>query len=103
MTDFTFEAKPFLVNITFEFYEISTFMIKYLISFNTLLLLIWGCGSSNNFIDLPPDERLNAAIGLYEDEDFTEAANEFEAIMLQYPGNSVVDDAQFYLGIIGRQ
>lgn len=98
MTDFTFEAKPILFNITTEFYEISTTMIKYLISFSTLLFLVWGCGSSNNFVDLPPDERLKAAIRLFDDEDFTEAATEFEAIMLQYPGNSVVDDARSYLG-----
>jgi outer membrane protein assembly factor BamD len=97
VTYFTFEAKSILVNITFKFYEISAIMIKYLISFSILLLLLWGCGSSNNFVDLPPDERLNAAISLFEDEDFTEAATEFEAIMLQYPGNSVVDDAQYYL------
>lgn len=98
MTDFTFEAKAILVNIRLKFYEFSTYMIKYLISFSTLLLLIWGCGSSNNFVDLPPDERLKAAISLFDDEDFSEAATEFEAIMLQYPGNSVVDDAQYYLG-----
>jgi len=100
---FTFEAKPILVNITVEFYEITAFMIKYIIAFSGLLLLLWGCSSSNNFVDLQPDERLKAAISLYEDEDYQEAATEFEAIMLQYPGNSVVDDAQYYSGMCRYQ
>ncbi len=74
-------------------------MTKLFISITTLLLILWGCGSSLNLVDLPPEERLKAAISLYEDEDYEEAATELEAIMLQYPGNSVVDDAQYYLGL----
>jgi outer membrane protein assembly factor BamD len=74
-------------------------MTKLFITITTLLLFIWGCGSTSNLVDLLPDDRLKAAILLYEDEDFEEAATEFEAIMLQYPGNSVVDDAQYYLGL----
>jgi outer membrane protein assembly factor BamD len=77
--------------------------MKYLLSFGTLLIFFWGCGSSNNLLELPPDERLKAAISLYEDEDYQEAATEFEAILLQYPGNSVVDDAQYYLGMCKYQ
>ena len=79
--------------------------MKYLLSIGTLLILIffWGCGSSTNVLELPPDERLAAAIKLYNDEDYEEAATEFEAILLQYPGNSVVDDAQYYLGMCKYQ
>lgn len=74
-------------------------MTKLFISVSTLLLIIWGCGSTTNLVDLPADDRLKAAILMFEDEDFEEAATEFEAIMLQFPGNSVVDDAQYYLGL----
>lgn len=74
-------------------------MTKLFISVTTLLLILWGCGSSVNLVDLPPDERLKAAILMFEDEDYQEAATEFEAIMLQYPGIGIVDDAQYYLGL----
>ena len=73
-------------------------MIKYFLTFITLPLVFWGCGSSNELVDLPPEERLKAGILLFEDEDFEDAAIEFEAIILQYPGNAIVDDAQYYLG-----
>ena len=74
-------------------------MSKYFLILSAILLLIWGCGSSSDFSDLTADERLSNAIKLYEDEDFEDAATEFEALLLQYPGNSIVDDAQYYLGM----
>ena len=74
-------------------------MSKYFLILSAILLLIWGCGSSSDFSDLTADERLSSAIKLYEDEDFEDAATEFEALLLQYPGNSIVDDAQYYLGM----
>jgi outer membrane protein assembly factor BamD len=46
-----------------------------------------------------PEERLQYAISLYEDEDYQEASVEFEALLLQYPGSVIVDDAQYYLGL----
>jgi outer membrane protein assembly factor BamD len=74
-------------------------MRKYFLILGALLLLIWGCSSTNDLSDLNADDRLTSAVKLYEDEDFEDAATEFEAILLQYPGNSVVDDAQYYLGM----
>jgi outer membrane protein assembly factor BamD len=78
-------------------------MRKYLIILGTPLLLIWGCSSSNELSDLTPDDRLKYAINLYADEDYEDAATEFEAILLQYPGSSIVDDAQYYLGLCKYQ
>jgi outer membrane protein assembly factor BamD len=49
------------------------------------------------------DERLQYALDLYNDEDYEEAATEFEALLLQYPGSSIVDDAQYYLGMCKYQ
>ncbi len=75
-------------------------MRKYFLLFLSFLLCnLWGCSSSRDFSDLTADERLQYAINLYEDEDFEEAATEFEALLLQYPGSSIVDDAQYYLGM----
>ncbi|MFO7448372.1 MAG: outer membrane protein assembly factor BamD [Ignavibacteriaceae bacterium] len=62
-------------------------------------LFFWGCSSSIDTIDLSPEERLNYAMGLYNNEDYLEAVNEFQAIILQFPGNAIADDAQYYLGM----
>lgn len=44
------------------------------------------------------EERLEIAKREFDDEDYLEAIPEFETIKLQFPGSSVADDAQFYLG-----
>jgi outer membrane protein assembly factor BamD len=74
-------------------------MIKRALVLISLLLTFWACSSSINTVDLSPQERLQYAISLYEDEDYVEAATEFEALLLQYPGSVIVDDAQYYLGL----
>jgi outer membrane protein assembly factor BamD len=74
-------------------------MSKYFLISSAFLLLIWGCSSSRDLSDLSADERLANAVKLYEEEDFEDAATEFEALLLQYPGSSIVDDAQYYLGM----
>lgn len=48
---------------------------------------------------MTPEDRLNYAIKLYEQTDYQEATDEFQALILQYPGSSIVDDAQYYLGM----
>ena len=99
MTAFTFEATPFLTNFNRYFYKTNAPMIKYIIASIPLLVLLWGCSSTRDVNEMSGDERLQYAIGLYNDEDYEEAATEFEAILLQYPGSSIVDDAQYYLGM----
>jgi outer membrane protein assembly factor BamD len=60
---------------------------------------IWACSSSVNTLDFGPEERLQYAISLFDDEDYVDASTEFEALLLQYPGSAIVDDAQYYLGM----
>ncbi len=48
---------------------------------------------------MTPEQRLAYSIQLYNQEDYEEAVKEFEAIILQYPGSSIVDDAQYYLAM----
>ena len=62
-------------------------------------LLVWGCSSSADLTDLKPEDHLQNAIKLYEDEDYEDAVREFESILLQYAGSSIIDDAQYYLGM----
>jgi outer membrane protein assembly factor BamD len=70
--------------------------MKYLFLILTAFYL-WGCSSSIETANLTAPERLAYAIRLFDDEDYEDAANEFQAIILQYPGNDIVDDAQYYL------
>jgi outer membrane protein assembly factor BamD len=74
-------------------------MIKYILIFLTSMLIFAGCSASINTANMVPSERLSYAMKLYNDEDYEEALNEFEAITMQFPGNAVVDDAQYYLGM----
>ncbi len=72
--------------------------MKYLIFVSVLFLIAFaGCSSSVNTANMSADDRLAYAIKLYNDEDYLEAVNELQAILLQYPGSAISDDAQFYL------
>ena len=63
-----------------------------------LSLFVWGCSASINTANMSPEERLAFSKKLYENEDYEQAVNEFSNLVLQYPGNAVIDTAQFYLG-----
>lgn len=72
--------------------------MKYLLYSPLLFLLLYtGCSSSVDTTNMTGQNRLSYAIKLYNDEDYLEAINELQAILLQYPGSSISDDAQFYL------
>lgn len=64
-----------------------------------LLLIFWGCSSSIDTTNLGSQDRLDYAIRLYNDEDYEIAVTELQAILLQFPGSAVIDDAQFYLAM----
>lgn len=71
---------------------------------NTLILIfftlfLFACSSTLDTTNMTPEERLAYAKSLYEQEDYEEAVKEFDAIILQYPGSSIVDDAQYYLAM----
>lgn len=71
--------------------------MKFILILPFVALLFWSCSSSIDLTNLSPEEHLQYAIKLYEDEDYEEAVKEFESLLLQYPGSGIVDDAQFYL------
>ena len=62
-------------------------------------LVIWGCGGSVNTVNMTPEDRLAYAVKLYNNEDYEQAVNEFSSIVLQFPGNAIVDSAQYYTGM----
>jgi outer membrane protein assembly factor BamD len=66
-------------------------------------VLFWSCSSSVVVSELTPEDHLKYAIKLYEEEDYQEAVKEFESILLQYAGSSLIDDAQYYIGLTRYQ
>jgi outer membrane protein assembly factor BamD len=64
-----------------------------------LALFLFACSSTLDSSDMTPDQRLDYAKSLYEQEDYEEAVKEFESIILQYPGSSIIDDGQYYLAM----
>ncbi|MFC2083624.1 outer membrane protein assembly factor BamD [Bacteroidota bacterium] len=61
--------------------------------------LILACSGSKDTSNMTPEEHFNYAMELYNDEDYDEVVNEFQTILLQYPGSTINDDAQYYLGM----
>jgi outer membrane protein assembly factor BamD len=62
-------------------------------------LFLFACSSTLDTTNMSGEDRLAYAMKLYQDEDYEEAIKEFDAIILQYPGSSIVDDAQYYLAM----
>lgn len=74
-------------------------MNKLVIILSLTAVLFWSCSSSVVVSELTPEEHLKYALKLYEEEDYLEAVKEFESILLQYAGSSLIDDAQYYVGL----
>ena len=72
-------------------------MTKTLIFLPFLLLFFIGCASTVDTANMTSEQRFKYAMDFYNDEEYDRAIQEFDAIMLQFPGNEIVDDAQFYL------
>ncbi len=74
-------------------------MITRILLLSAIILAAFACSSSINTLEMEPEERLQYAISLYEEEDYQDASIELETLLLQYPGSVIVDDAQYYLGL----
>ena len=73
--------------------------MKKLVIFLLALVALTNCSTSVDTSLLTPDQYLEYAMSLFENEDYEQCITEFQAILLQYPGNAVNDDAQFFLGM----
>ena len=78
-------------------------MNKLVILLSLTAVLFWSCSSSVVVSELTPEDHLKYAIKLYDEEDYQEAVKEFESILLQYSGSSLIDDAQYYIGLTRYQ
>ncbi len=74
-------------------------MVKKVFAVIIFSLIVAGCGGIKDTTNMPPSERLNYDIQLYNQEDYQDALSEFQALVLQYPGNTIADKAQYYLGM----
>lgn len=63
------------------------------------VFVIGGCSSSLDTSKYSAEEHYNYAMTLYNDEDYEPALQEFQTVLLQFPGSTVSDDAQYYLGM----
>jgi outer membrane protein assembly factor BamD len=73
--------------------------MKNLFALLFITLFFFACSSTQDTTEMTPEDRLAYSIKLYQEEDYEEAVKEFEAIILQYPGSSIIDDAQYYLAM----
>ena len=70
------------------------------IVFILLTVLFWiGCSGRQPEGTWTAEEYFEYAKDMYADEDYFECTNEFTIIVLRYPGSSIVDSAQYYLGM----
>jgi outer membrane protein assembly factor BamD len=58
-----------------------------------------GCGGRRAVSELTSSELFDAGMEAYEDEDYLDAIDYFQACIYNYPGRTVVDSAQYYLGL----
>jgi len=69
------------------------------ILFLLIPLLLAGCSGKIDTTNLNAEEHLKYAMELFLDESYEQSVNEFQAILLQHPGSSATDDAQYFLGM----
>lgn len=72
-------------------------MKKLLFFIAVIPMLFWSCSGSVDVSNMNAEQYFNYALSLYNDEDYIESVKEFQAILLQFPGSAVSDDAQYYL------
>ncbi len=65
------------------------------------LLSLWFCSCSSKFVAPEPsvEDLLSEAKGLMNKGNYGLAKEKFEAIRFDYPGNSLIGEVQFYIGL----
>ncbi len=73
--------------------------MKQIIAVLLIGIILFGCSGSKDISMMSPEEGLAYAMELYNDEDYQYSQKEFQSLVLQYPGSTITDDAQYYLGM----
>ncbi|MEE8577465.1 MAG: outer membrane protein assembly factor BamD, partial [candidate division Zixibacteria bacterium] len=64
-----------------------------------MILTMVGCGGQVSLTALPAGDLFEKAMTLYESEKYLEAIPNFQAVVYNYPGASMVDSAQYFLAL----
>ncbi len=64
-----------------------------------LTILFAGCSSTLDTSSFTAEQKFEYAKKLYNEEEYFDALQEFNAIVLEYPGSAIVDDASYYLAM----
>lgn len=72
--------------------------MKYIALLLLIVVLIVGCGTKTTKV-LPVNEQFKYAMNLYDNGKYFKAQTAFENLIYTYPGNAVIDTAQYYLGM----
>ena len=64
-----------------------------------LILIIAGCGGRSPEPDWTAEEYYQYAKEKYDDENYFDAVNDFTVVILRYPGSTVADSSQYFLGM----
>lgn len=63
------------------------------------IILNAGCGGRPSLSNMPADELYQLAMKQFEKKKYLYSVESFQALIYNYPGESIVDSAQFYLGL----
>lgn len=73
--------------------------MKKVVTLFAVIIFMWGCSGTKDTSLMSPQEHYDYAFALFQDEDYQGAIQQFQSILLQYPGSAVNDDARYYLGL----
>ena len=76
--------------------------MKYITQITSLFLFtifVAGCSSTLDTSSFTAEQKFDYAKKLYIEEDYFDALQEFNALVLEYPGSVIIDDASYYLAM----
>lgn len=69
----------------------------YALVLGSFVFVLFACGGNKARLNMGTEERFAYAMKLFNKKDYFEARTQFRIIILNAPGNTIVDQAQFYL------
>jgi len=68
-----------------------------LLSLFLISIVLFSCSSNKLRADLSPEERMEAALKMFQKKHYLDAKTQFRIITLSHSGSAIADKAQFYL------
>ena len=64
-----------------------------------IIIFVAGCSATFDTSNCTAEQKLDYAKEQYNEENYFDALQEFNAIVLEYSGSAIVDDASYYLAM----